>query len=397
MSSTSPRAMSSSTKRRPLGHYFFWSIPYCSTEYRSDPALTSNRIALPSPLRTRLSIPVLPPIEAESWFLDALVIALNERRPSQKWYVSIANLQLVSLQLCIACRAVTTFNVQVTTYTPRSLWMRSSRRQDGATVKDHAKDGMMCSRVPPVRAVSALWDLPECPNSLLEGTGASSTVWSTSLQKLTFGYSYNRALDDVELPSSLRELAFGRYFDQPIENVVWPDSLEQVVFGRHFNKDINNAEWPASLVRLSLGDSFNHPIGGVRWPAFLRQLNLGWKFNQDITDVHWPASLQQLSFGDHFNQPLDRVYWPESLRKLSLGWSFNHPLFNVWTWPDCLEVIVLAVNPRSYSHTLVGVRWPASLKKLTVCYGLALDPNMVPNRAEVTRLIPRNILLSQEA
>ena len=44
--------------------------------------------------------------------------------------------------------------------------------------------------------------------------------------------------------------------------VVWPASLQQLTFGIYFDKAIGGVVWPASLQQLNFGYISNQPIDG---------------------------------------------------------------------------------------------------------------------------------------
>lgn len=54
--------------------------------------------------------------------LDTFTVALNETCSDQGSYLTTENLQLTSLQFCMACCSVSTLHVKVGRLTPRRLW-----------------------------------------------------------------------------------------------------------------------------------------------------------------------------------------------------------------------------------------------------------------------------------
>ncbi|CAN0141711.1 unnamed protein product, partial [Scytosiphon promiscuus] len=96
-------------------------------------------------------------------------------------------------------------------------------------------------------------------------------VWPTSLQKISFGDSFNQPLWGVALPESLRQLTFGDSFNQSAKDVVWPTSLQRLTFGKQFDRPIEGVVWPTSLQRLTFGCDFDRPLVGVVWPTSLQQ------------------------------------------------------------------------------------------------------------------------------
>ena len=47
-------------------------------------------------------------------------------------------------------------------------------------------------------------------------------MWPASLQHLTFGDNFHRAIDQVVLLAFLQQLTFGNRFNESIDMVVWP-------------------------------------------------------------------------------------------------------------------------------------------------------------------------------
>ncbi|CAN0059278.1 unnamed protein product, partial [Ectocarpus sp. 6 AP-2014] len=62
--------------------------------------------------------------------LDALMVALNQACDGQekRWYVSTLELQLVSLELCGACRSAQLLHIFVKEDTPPTLWSSRTSR-----------------------------------------------------------------------------------------------------------------------------------------------------------------------------------------------------------------------------------------------------------------------------
>ncbi|CAM9481601.1 unnamed protein product, partial [Ectocarpus sp. 13 AM-2016] len=235
--------------------------------------------------------------------LDALVVALNQACDGQekRWYVSTLELQLVSLEVCGACRSVQTLHVRVKRQTPPSLWFPS---QSHTTTNNRSPEVGIPSRVPVVQAFGLTWALPM---EVLQQRSAIE-VRSGSGCRRANAHSSAASLGSVVWPPRLKRLVFES--DMTVNTASWPASLQQLSFGCGFNQPIVGVAWPASLQKLSFGYSFNQPIFGAVWPVSLRQLSFGYCFNQPIVGVAWPASLQQLSFGVDFNQPIAEVVWP---------------------------------------------------------------------------------------
>ncbi|CAN0107763.1 unnamed protein product, partial [Ascophyllum nodosum] len=195
--------------------------------------------------------------------LDALLIALNDARNGQlqqRWYVSTEELQLVCVNVCVACRKLETSQIVVTNYTPPRLW----RRRD---VAKHAKK-ITHSRLPAIRV--------------------RAIIWERSIDEL----SIKRVLLDNKWRTTFpRQLICKQGPQQDCSDTILPDSLQQLSLVSDFSTGIDNIVWPALLQRLTLGPSFNHPVYGVQWPVSLQELEFGDAFDQSITAVVWPTSL----------------------------------------------------------------------------------------------------------
>lgn len=232
-------------------------------------------------------------------------------------------LQLVSLQFCLACRASGAFHVIVN---HRTLpWLQAE--SPGSAVTKKAKS----TRVPRMRPGKATWNLQGLFLVSL-GDLCSNVVC------LAFGNRFNEPLDNVVWPRTLRRLELGDYFNKSIDAVSF-SPVQELSFGDDFSRPVADVAWPASLQKLTFGLYFNEPIRQVSWPRNLQELELGYCFNQPLDNVRWPTSLQRLKFGREFYQPI-RVAWPASLRELTIGGGFGFPI--------------------------EGIEWPPSFQKLTV-------------------------------
>ncbi|CAM9291836.1 unnamed protein product [Ectocarpus sp. 8 AP-2014] len=263
--------------------------------------------AVPSPPTT--------PEPTRSSCLDALVVALNETCDGKSWYTSTKELQLASLEFCIACRNHQTVRMNVDERIPRRLLAAAD------APPPHPK--RLCrTRVPRLRARRVTWNMrtaAELRNPMFALNDADC---------LEFGNAFDDSLEGVVWPTRLETLEFYRHspFDNPVDLVELPLSLQRLRFGRSFNRPIEQVSWPASLRSLEFGQTFNKPIEEVDWPPSLRHLKFGLKFYQPIQRATFPASLQQLIFGTCFNHPIEDVAWPSSLRKLKFGANFNQPI-----------------------------------------------------------------------
>ncbi|CAM9664373.1 unnamed protein product, partial [Ectocarpus fasciculatus] len=196
--------------------------------------------------------------------LEALIVALNETCDGTSWYTSTKELQLTSLEFCIACRSYPTVHLNVNEQTPRRLLASVD------APPPHPK--RLCwTRVPRLRARRVTWNMPT----------------TAELRTPIF------AMTDVDY------LEFGMYFEDSLEAVAWPGRLKTIRFqlASEFNQPLELVKWPVSLQKISFGKDFNQPIErGVFWPDSLQTLVFGVDFNQPVDNVRWPSSLQELTF-----------------------------------------------------------------------------------------------------
>ncbi|CAM9176705.1 unnamed protein product [Ectocarpus sp. 8 AP-2014] len=304
------------------------------------------------------------------------MVVLGETWGGKSWYTTTKELQLASLELCIACRNYQTVHLNVDAHIPRRLLAAAD------APPPHPK--RLCgTRVPRLRARRVTWNMQtaaELRNPIfamtdvdwLEFSGIfegslEAVEWPQRLKTIKFCETspFNQPIDLVKWPASLQDLDFGKRFNQPIEGVCWPSSLRVLYLGSRFNQPIAGAILPATLLLLAFGQDFDHPIEEVLWPATLDQLifEIGSLFNHPIEDVAWPPSLRYLTFGQFFNQPVARVKFPASLQQLCFGWYFNQPVEGT-VWPNSLQRLVLG---RWFNQPVDNVRWAASLEE--ICFG----------------------------
>lgn len=278
------------------------------------------------------------------------------------WYTSVLELQLASLQCCIACRAANTkFTVRVTEETPTHVW---------------TSDLGPSTRVPVLRAAGLRWKLPS--SALPRGGGAElmrglvlldlpffdcaeDIVWPAGLRQLMVRIHGDGDLLAVcrraPLPATIQRLTLVGFMAAPLTNLIWPSSLKQLTL---LLNDGSECGWPESVEELTIGGEFNEPIGGFEWPSSLRDLTFGDQFDQPLDGTVWPPSLLRLEFRGVFDQPVTGAAWPPCLRQLVLSSSFNHPIIGV-VWPATLEKITFGGG---FDQPIEGTLWPSSLRYL---------------------------------
>ncbi|CAN0445300.1 unnamed protein product, partial [Ectocarpus fasciculatus] len=124
-------------------------------------------------------------------------------------------LQLVSLELCGACRSAQLLDVRVDERTPPTLW---TSRTPHATSAKRSKTICVSNRVPAVQAFGWEWDL--------------------SIERLP-----NRAAFDVQQGPE-RPQQSGHFCEAGVRSVVWPRSLKRLAISR--DMPIHAVSWPAS-------------------------------------------------------------------------------------------------------------------------------------------------------
>ncbi|CAM9758939.1 unnamed protein product [Ectocarpus sp. 12 AP-2014] len=297
--------------------------------------------------------------------VNALIVALNEMCDGSSWYTSTKELQLASLEICIACRTHRTMHLYVNRNIPRRLLAAADASPP------HPKR-LGRTRVPRLRARYVTWNM-RTAESLKDPIFAM-----TGVDGLKFGDDFDGSLDAVAWPRRLKKIEFqwDSPFNQPIDMVDWPDSLQTLVFGVSFDQPIERVHFPASLQMLVFDVCFDQQIVGAFLPSSLQELDLGEEFNQPIEDVAWPLSLQKLRFGRNFNQPIERAKFPSSLQELTFhGFSrFDQPIEGV-LWPDSLQVLIFG---HCFNKPVDRARWPRSLQELSfgLCFELPGDKRM---------------------
>ncbi|CAN0454191.1 unnamed protein product [Ectocarpus sp. 12 AP-2014] len=292
--------------------------------------------------------------------LNVLTIALNETCDGKSWYTSTKELQLASLEFCIACRSYQTLHLNVDAKTPRRLLAAAD------TPPPHPKR-LRGTRLPSLRARSVTWNMPT------EAKLRDPIFAMTDIDHLEFGRWFRGSLEAVAWPRRLKTIDMRvSLFNKPIDLVEWPASLQRIGFSDSFNQPIERAQFPGSLRQLIFygWSSFNQPIAGSVLPTSMQELALGAEFNQPIEDIVWPLSLRKLYLGFKFNQPIERVVFPSALQEFTVGGEFNQPIESV-RWPDSLQILVFGMD---FNRPIDNVRWPASLQEITfACYDDHVD------------------------
>lgn len=306
--------------------------------------------------------------------------------------------QLVSLDLCNACREAIPLRLTVTDHMPPSLsfmffgYSPASRRQyfahtviNGESVGNQ-KGNVVASAFPfsadqpsgelPRRVGATILDEEESGKHrrrLASHGRVSHVVWAASgvsirdvvswphgVLHLSFLEPFDEDLGPLVWPAGLRELTIREGFNRPIEGIGFPGGLEKMSFGADFDQPVELAAFPPALTFLSLGASFNHPIAGAKWPDCLKKIVWGNLFNQPVEKVRWPQALESIAFGNAFNHPIEQATFPTGLRSLLLGTTFDHPVEGV-SWPTAIDTLSFGYQ---FNHPVAGMSWPAGLKEV---------------------------------
>lgn len=89
-------------------------------------------------------------------------------------------------------------------------------------------------------------------------------MWPLSLQKLTFGSSFDGPIACVTWPSSLRHLTFGEAFHEPIDGIELPAFPLQLSFHHDFKPADGWSPVAAIASTSEASEIFEHPIQGSK-------------------------------------------------------------------------------------------------------------------------------------
>lgn len=161
-------------------------------------------------------------------YLHAFSIALNATSDKEKWFTSTIQLELVSLQLCLACRDASELHLRVEEDTPRYLWINGPARTT------RSSKILRTSRVPTFRPREITWKWLN--TALSQSLRESDSGPLGNLDSLTLDDDFNQYIYDVVWPMSLRRLTFGKCFNWPLDTVSWPPSLQLLHLGETFDR-----------------------------------------------------------------------------------------------------------------------------------------------------------------
>lgn len=153
--------------------------------------------------------------------------------------MSTGQLQLASLQFCMACRSVPRMHLRVELGTPRHLWVAATRLRTRNEMQP------ITARVPAFRPRKVTWDIQAATLD-----AASDPL--ASVECIKFGESFDGSFDGIVWPRNIKQIKFDVYSsNMSIDMVRWPQSLQQLRFGHYFNRPIDMVQWPSSLLQLT--------------------------------------------------------------------------------------------------------------------------------------------------
>lgn len=180
--------------------------------------------------------------------LDAMIVALGKPLDGKEWYTSTSQLQLASLQVCMACRSVPRMHhLRVEVGTPRHLWVSVTR------LRTYNEMQPITTRVPTFRPRKVTWNIPAATLD-----AASDPL--ASMECIKFGDRFDGSFDGIVWPRNVKQIKFDADFNMPVDMVRWPASLQQLTFGQYFNRTVDMVQWPASLQQLTFGQYLNRPV-----------------------------------------------------------------------------------------------------------------------------------------
>lgn len=163
---------------------------------------------------------------------------------------STKELQLASLDFCMACRSVPRLYVKAEHGTPTRLWMGAPARQTRRAKR------LSSTRVPVIRADGVAWKLSA---SALRRMG---DVLSKVKRFCLHGAPNAPAgSPDAQAGGFMKE-EVGNAFNQPITDIAWPASLQHITFYGAFTQPLQGVPWPVSLQTLRF-DTVTTPLAGV--------------------------------------------------------------------------------------------------------------------------------------
>ncbi|CAN0306423.1 unnamed protein product [Ectocarpus sp. 6 AP-2014] len=179
-------------------------------------AVLEKEVALSAPASSPLPSPQTSRGPTRNSCLNALTVALNETCDGKSWYTSTKELQLASLEFCMACRHHQTLHLNVDAKTPRRLLAAADAPPTHQT-------SLACTRVPRVRARCLTWDITTAAELRIP------IFAMTGVDCLEFGNDFGGSLEAVAWPRRLKRIEFlsSSPFNRPIDQVEWPESFRR--------------------------------------------------------------------------------------------------------------------------------------------------------------------------
>jgi hypothetical protein len=237
-----------------------------------------------------------------------------------------------------------------------------------------------------------------------------NTYFNTEKTILTFGFYFNKPIDDFIFPDTLQTVVFGYEFNQNIDNVKFPVSLTMIVYDYCFRQSFSktpqsilsilrykhsrynfitnnknklpesietidnfflsnnsgtNFSTYSSLKNLTIDTGYDPPpfkcnATNLVFPKSLKTIKFGTNFNISIDYIKFYNNLHTITFGDRFNQPLENVLFPDSIKRMEFGNNFNQS-FNNTLLPKGLQIIKFG---KAFNQSLDKVILPNNLQSI---------------------------------
>ncbi|CBJ33433.1 expressed unknown protein [Ectocarpus siliculosus] len=290
------------------------------------------------------AVPLLPtmPGPSRSSCLNALVIALNETCNGESWYTSTKELQLASLEFCVACRNYQTLHLKVDAQIPRRLLARAD------APPPHPE--LLCrTRVPRLRARRVTWGMRKAAE-------LSIPIFAmTDVDCLKFGETSLEALRLWHGRDGWKRSSFS-FLHYSTSRSVWSS-------GQHLCRRLNSVavviarayDWICDRCRRKRDNDVLvlRPTHRQPWLAYVfASTPLGDDFKQSLQGLGtWMPNLEVLRLFD-FRDPdfgndslLLGIGWPTGLRQLAV---YECTKMDGVTIPSTVEVLYKVVQTCSF-------------------------------------------------
>jgi len=203
------------------------------------------------------------------------------------------------------------------------------------------------------------------------------------LKKISFGYMFNKSIDN--LPESIEVISFSNNskFNQIIHK--FPTSLKEISFGDWFNKPLEILPDNVNTIYFSKQSIFN---SSIVFPNDLKSIHFGKEFDQDISCLFLCTNIQSIKLHtcSKFNQPFT-VNINKSIKHISFGIKFN----NIINLTQCENLYSLKFHNKSQYNQVTIL--PKNIEYLYL--GKKFDYDLIlPNTIKILKF-PNNSKFSQ--